>query len=354
MTNLLLLLLKPFQFQTSANDSVSMAKQGFSDSPKPVPVSMQSKDSVPKQGFSDSPKPIPVSVHSKDSVPTAVPKEGFLDSLKPVPASLQSPETLGAESQSTDSLNKKREQRKNNEGKLQKKPSGAALVLANQHCNFKPELASPKHDLNLMVALLSSLDFTIAHKNLDRSKSKWDVREMIDDISLLKLEDHCCFLFYYSGHADENGILAPDGHVIPYAYVIQKVGECESLSEKPKIFIFDCSRASLKKETVAKEKALNKSDLPSDCLVAFSASCGGYAFGQRTSGSFFTQDFVKAVSYFCHSRQSHRDLLGVLEEVSRGVREYVPKRSEGTYRQEGVIISTLDKPMWLPDIGKWN
>ena len=277
------------------------------------------------------------------------PKQG-LDSLKQARA----PETIKAQKQPPDLPDKNRERVENNEAKLRSRSLGAAIVVANQYCDFKKELASPQHDLNLMVGLLSSLDFAIAHKNMDRLETKLNVREMINDISLLKLEDCCCFLFYYSGHADENGILTPDGHIIPYAHIIQKAGECESLSGKPKIFIFDCSRASLKNEAVTKDKELTKSSLPSDSLVIFSTSCGGHAFGERTSGSFFTREFEKAVLHFCRGQQGPRDLQGVLEEVSQGVREYVPLRSKGRYRQEAVVVSTLEKPILLPDLGRWS
>ena len=273
----------------------------------------------------------------------------FLDSLK------QAPETLEALNQLPDLPSKTREQIRNNRTQsVRNQQHGAAVVIANQYCGFKRDIASPQHDLNLMVGALSRLDFDIVHKSMDRSDSKWKVVEMIKDISLLKLEDHLCFLFYYSGHADVTGILAPDGHVISYANIIQRAEECESLAEKPKIFIFDCSRTALNKEVVGKEKELDNSSLPSNCLVVFSTSCGGHAFADRTSGSFFTQDLVKAVQHFCSSGQSHRDLQGVLDEVSRGVREYVPKRSKGQYRQEPVICSSLEKPITLSDLGNWS
>ena len=268
----------------------------------------------------------------------AAQKRRYLETLKP---SHESVEVLN------ELISKQIDRRKNNEIP---RPIGAAIILANQYCAHKEAISTPKHDINLMENLLQTLNFATAVKNFDHSVDKWKAGKMIAQIASLQLKQYVCFLFYYSGHADEHGMILPDGHVIEFGDVIQSLARCKSLEGKPKIVIFDCSR-SLVPKAEEKKKPLTQADLPSDFLVIFSASHSNYAFGDRETGSFLTHDFVKAVQHYVHE-QVPKNLSSVVDEVCKGVEEYVLRRSRGRHTQKPQVLNSLKGVITLPNLCK--
>lgn len=214
--------------------------------------------------------------------------------------------------------------------------AGAAILLANQYFQGKEDLVSPGLDISIMKDLLHRLNFATAWKSLNSSVEKRQAQSMLSDITALKLDDYQCFLFYYSGHADAGGIVLPDCHAIKYLEIIQSVCSCESLKDKPKIFIFDCARIVVHS---LDQKRILKANIPPHCYVVFSASHDCTAFGDRHKGSFFTCELERAIA-----RQNDRvDLMGALYEAKVEVSEYVPRRSKGRFSQEPEIISSLEK-----------
>lgn len=213
---------------------------------------------------------------------------------------------------------------------------GAAVLLANQYFQGKEDLVSPGLDISIMKDLLHRLNFATAWKSLNSSVEKRQAQSMLSDITALKLDDYQCFLFYYSGHADAGGIVLPDCHAIKYLEIIQSVCSCESLKDKPKIFIFDCARIVVHS---LDQKRILKANIPPHCYVVFSASHDCTAFGDRHKGSFFTCELERAIA-----QQNERvDLMGALYEAKVEVSEYVPRRSKGRFSQEPEIISSLEK-----------
>lgn len=175
-------------------------------------------------------------------------------------------------------------------------PPGSAILLTNPHRPGLP-LRTPRKDVNIMEQTLRRLNFVVAVKVMDSSLEKRQVKEIIAQISDLDLTEHSSFLFYYSGHGDESGLVLPDGHMIEYKNVISSVCECESLQGKPKIFLFDCSRTSLPVGSFHVE-SISKETTPPDCLVVFATQHHGRAFGDPDRGSFFTTNLAECLSHY--------------------------------------------------------
>lgn len=175
-------------------------------------------------------------------------------------------------------------------------PPGSAILLTNPHRPGLP-LRTPREDMNIMEQALRRLNFTLAAKVMDSSSKKRQVKEMIAQISDLDLTKYSSFLFYYSGHGDESGLVLPDGHMIEYKDIISIVCECRSLLGKPKIFLFDCSRTSVPVSSFHVESLSKKTTLP-DCLVAFATQHHGRAFGDPERGSFFTTNLAESLSHY--------------------------------------------------------
>ena len=175
-------------------------------------------------------------------------------------------------------------------------PAGSAVLLTNPHRPGLP-LRTPRKDVDIMEQTLRRLDFAVAVKVMDSSLEKRQVKEMIAQISDLDLTEHSSFLFYYSGHGDESGLVLPDGHMIEYGDVISSACECKSLQGKPKIFLFDCSRTSLPVSSL-RVASLSKEMTPPDCLVVFATQHHGRAFGDPERGSFFTTNLAECLSHY--------------------------------------------------------
>ena len=175
-------------------------------------------------------------------------------------------------------------------------PSGAAILLANPHRLSKAELQTPQQDFNLMEQALQGLNFITVAKLLDDTTEKRQVKEIITQTSRLDLARYASFLFYYSGHADESGLVLPDSHMIEYSFVIESVCKCESLQGKPKIFIFDCSRSPVRGGRVHAEP-LTEENIPGDCVVVFATRHKGLAFGNPDKGSFFTSILAESLRH---------------------------------------------------------
>ena len=228
--------------------------------------------------------------------------------------------------------------------------NGAAIILASHFCELqdKDDLSTPKTDINLMERLLvNTLAFRTAVKTLEPTLERIKAQTMFSDISALNLERYHSFFFYYSGHADECGILLPSGHPFSYLEIIKSVCSCESLEGKPKIFLFDCSRIVASRDS---QKQITDNDLPPDCLVVFSTSHKCTAFGDKEKGSFFTQEFVKDVTYYVDA-QNPVEVLSVIRDVRKAVGEYVIRRTARRSTQGPEILNTLKSAVTLPHLG---
>ena len=259
------------------------------------------------------------------AVTGAYQKDRYMSKLPPAEDSTSSEDLI---------LSKRQVLWRNNE--LRPQAAGAAVLLANQYYHGRETLASPGLDISIMKRLLHRLNFATAWKSFSSSVEKRQAQLMLSDITALKLDDYRCFLFYYSGHADAGGIGLPDCHAIQYLEIIKSVCSCESLKDKPKIFIFDCTRNVVRG---LEQKQILEANIPPHCLVVFSASHDRTAFGDRQKGSFFTCELESAVA-----RQNDRvDLMVAISEAKMEVSEYVPRRSKGRFSQEPEIISSLQK-----------
>lgn len=248
-------------------------------------------------------------------------------------------------------------------------PAGAAMVLTSPFCTLRPDdLKTPEVDARLTEDLLvQKLGFVAVSKELPRTLKYWDAKKMFADISQLELAHYPSFLFYYSGHGDESGILLPSGDLFGYREVVDSVCRCRSLQEKPKVFIFDCSRikvaASLgvscerREQRIgscpAERQRLTESDLPHDCLVVFAAGHHQSAVGRRGEGSTFTNYFVEAVSNHIDDNVPV-NFEKALADVCKRVRQFVIRIPGHGRPQEPEVLSTLSQrvPIMLPSLGK--
>ncbi len=259
--------------------------------------------------------------------------------------------------------------RKNVRNQDSREPVGAAMVLSNSFGGYrKPVLKSPTVDIKLMEHfLVHKLGFMTLSKSFLSTLEYWGVKKMFADISRLELDQYPSFLFYYSGHADESGILLPSGHLFEYREIIDSVCQCRSLREKPKIFVFDCSRVAVvptrsirpgsasrsseNSNSSTERGRLSQNDLPCDCLIIFAAGHHQSAVGHPEEGSYFTQDFVKTLG--CYIDDNIPVRLGeALANVCKLVREYALRNAEMLQKPE--VLSTLNVPVMLPSLCKFS
>lgn len=180
-----------------------------------------------------------------------------------------------------------------------------AVLLGDNHSpDGKTKLKSVRNDLILMEETFNECGVYAmrAFKELTFDRSEYEAlcEQLVGMES--KLAGYSCYLFYYSGHGNHEGILVGQNEVIRYSDIVDRVGMLMKGSKKPRIFIFDCCREKCCNLVIEgsdlKERISHKPQeyLP-DTLVCFSTLDYSTALGTQ-KGSAFTIEFCEALKRF--------------------------------------------------------
>ena len=159
-------------------------------------------------------------------------------------------------------------------------------------------LSCVRKDLELMESVLTKLNFVVYNPCLDRDKRT--VRpltreilfdEYINGLSGDEQAQYSCFLFYFSGHGNSNGILLSSGRdqdeCVTYKDIVQTFNSASS--DKPRIFIFDCCRDKRESPPTDHDNCCCDEGIPRHVTIVFACMSEDQCMG-GSGGSFFTRE----------------------------------------------------------------
>ena len=158
-----------------------------------------------------------------------------------------------------------------------------ALLTGNSNSSTttEPYLKFVHADLKRMQEALEWCHIEVRNTFLEKGSLFLTRQKLFDDV--MKSAERCvvenkfsCFIFYFTGHGNNTGIILYNGEVATYDEIIQYF--IVAIGDIPKIFIFDCCRL-----TADSKKSFTDAALPANCYVVFACMDDSKAWGHNTT-----------------------------------------------------------------------
>ena len=231
-----------------------------------------------------------------------------------------------------------------------KEPVGCALLVGCRGPEGKKLSGAVFQDLYNMKTALDKVGEWQTTCLTERDVPCLNKRTLFEKINdtLLYLHGRSIFLFYFSGHGNNDGVILDDGHTLDYKKIVNRVAQLEEQLNftrnrrgvvKPKIFIFDMCR--LENQSNKKTKC-PKNFPPPHTLVCFSAAEGCESVLDTNEGSFYTLALAHSISSL-GQRYSFHEVVTYAGHIARAVSEIYNVKP----RQLPVFLSSMDKFLCL-------
>jgi hypothetical protein len=245
-------------------------------------------------------------------------------------------------------------------------PIGCAVLLSSNGTPDSPgDLTSVCRDVTVITETLAREGWDIIS-----AKSELDSKTLRNLLSTIgknyleqqarRLEDYSVFMLYYTGHGTAEGVVLNDGILVPYRDIVTEVGEVQSLSRKPKLFVFDsCRKRKMNPNAQTgyiapkdltfhqdldryyqEARQLDHSYPPSHTVICFSAAEGKPSFQDQVEGSFYTLALSHAMGQFGRELSFHE----IVTQVNGGTQEMT---SACGAIQNPIFMSNLEKMLVL-------
>ena len=186
-------------------------------------------------------------------------------------------------------------------------PAGYAVLLGNDRKDqIDPGPLPLMKDFHLMSDVLHDCGWYVQPIPEYPGMSLKECDTKLNSVYVDDFDQYSCFMFYYSGHGNSEGLLLSDGCCKPYVDIVQSVSSINSLTGKPKIFIFDSCRCKKEKSRWNFFRDINKIHSenltenypPPDTLICYSASEGMEGYSHDDNGSFYTSQLADKLRQF--------------------------------------------------------
>ena len=188
-------------------------------------------------------------------------------------------------------------------------PVGYALLLGSSR--YETSLSPLKcvgKDLSVMEDVLNRCGWKVDCP-FGVNTEKEGCERVIRELGRNNLDMYSCFMFYFSGHGSQEGMLfQPNGRVVSYRQVVDAVLALKNFCDKPKIIIFDCCRTDNCQEGEKPLKSLEGHFASNDTVVCFACTHNTASVALGAAGSIFTQNFANKLQELGHE-VSFVDLL---------------------------------------------
>ena len=170
-----------------------------------------------------------------------------------------------------------------------------------------------------------------------------DLYEALNNVLLVnELEKYSVFLFYFSGHGNQYGVLFDDNRTAAYDKIVRRISELEVLKNKPKVLVFDTCRNRTTDVDGKIPRGIQPNVLPPHFLLCFSTMC--WSLMDRSEGSFYTLALAHSLRTFGQRYM----LYEVVTNAARISREYVKMvLKDQKADQLPMFLSSLDKLLVL-------
>lgn len=212
-----------------------------------------------------------------------------------------------------------------------KVPVGVALLFGCEGSPGHTKLESVRKDLQLMHSSLHDCGFEVMNPCLQSSGIELSYAMVMNTFAMLatdpQLQQYHCFFFYFTGHGVSNSIVFKDG-TLPFSAIIEKIGELKALTNRPKIFVFDCCRVHKQQskfqviKSAISKPPQEEPGLPPDCLICYAATNQKKAMGNKDDGGYYTRHFA-SILRTKHETMSVTDIVDqVHARMRREFRNY--------------------------------
>ena len=177
-----------------------------------------------------------------------------------------------------------------------------------------------------------------------------NVSNMYDQLDSKRQLDHSqfdCFVCCILTHGVNGKVYGCDGKSVAILKLtgLFTADICNSLSGKPKLFIFEsCQGPKLQGTTLEHDGLTEKESIPneSDFVLGYATVPGHVAYRHTTKGSWYIGSLVKTINESC----TRYDVLTLLTMVNKTLSSF---QDEVGNKQTASVFNTLRKKMFLCD-----
>eukprot|EP00479_Gromia_sphaerica_P010058 TRINITY_DN447_c0_g1_i5.p1 TRINITY_DN447_c0_g1~~TRINITY_DN447_c0_g1_i5.p1 ORF type:complete len:255 (+),score=47.98 TRINITY_DN447_c0_g1_i5:479-1243(+) len=232
-------------------------------------------------------------------------------------------------------------QRRNLFYEVKRPHRGKALVIGNgssiQRDDGKGVLDTPLvadacyRDAEKMAEVLGNLGYDVAVK-----RNVVNIYSLVNRFSEMDHSEYDSFVFYFSGHGEENVIKTADSESYKIEDIVDKFepSNCKTLIGKPKIFFWDCCRGPqmefLHKGPGESQPQEEPPPCKSDFIFGYAAPYGFRAFvgedGKTDGMSIYTYNLARCIALNNEYKYHLQDLLTIVQKLVQEHEEVI-KRS---------------------------
>ncbi|XP_071828677.1 caspase-6-like isoform X2 [Apostichopus japonicus] len=239
---------------------------------------------------------------------------------------------------------------------------GYALIFNNTSFTSGPPRYGSYKDKEGLKATFDRLRFVV--DVFDDYTSK-DIKDTLINASRKDHSGYDCFLCVFLTHGDAGIIYGSDNSAVRLkedVFNIFKGNNCSSLIGKPKIFIIQACRGSMRDtsvlvgggaqaKNVCQEEGVEVITIPTeaDFLISYSSSEGFVSYREHENGSWFIQELTRVLNEFGNSK----DFIQILTVVNKLVSERTIDLSQSPNlagkKQMPCFLSRLTKKLCFTD-----
>ena len=176
------------------------------------------------------------------------------------------------------------------------KSIAVAIILGSEGPITGSSVLPTNEDVEIVKATFEQINVKVALSENYKELTEGNINEILFKLNETNFIEWPCFIFYYTGHGNANGIQLTNGSTYPFIGIVDRISSLPTLKGKPKVFIFDCCRQyDVDKKGVGRQY---KAEAYTDCLIVHECSTGEQAYS--FDKSIFTKAFCSALlKYRC-------------------------------------------------------
>jgi hypothetical protein len=194
--------------------------------------------------------------------------------------------------------------------------AGKAIMINNFHFNSQklPDLDESDARRNIDIFETSLGKSTTFNTEVHTNQTRAQIIDLINLHAHKNYTDYACLLLCVITHGNRAAeIYASDQKRVQIvSEIIERLCENETLVNKPKIFLFECSSPdsddhrreeslnSLSKSKFTPERAADELFIPSNCYIGHSIVDNYKSYAHRMTGSYFVYSFFEIFNKFGH------------------------------------------------------